>query len=70
MRSRSIQLYAFSWPLLLLPLMDFSFSQIPAYVKGLEFRGLIAEVITQLVSGVVDAGIIALIQQAFGVTLA
>jgi hypothetical protein len=58
-----------TWPLLLLPLMDFSFSEIPSYLKGLEFRALIAAAITQIISGVADAVLIGVIQQAFGVTL-
>ena len=69
MKALSIRLNTITWPLLLLPLMDFSFSQIPTYIKGLEFRSLIAEVITQIMSGVVDAALIGMIQQVFGVTL-
>lgn len=69
MKSRMMNLYAVS-PLWLLPLMDFSFGQIDDYLKGLEFRALIAEVITQFIAGVVDAALIGTIQQIFGVTLA
>ena len=69
MKARMTTLYAFS-PLWLLPLMDFSFDQIYEYLKGPEFRALIAEAITQLIAGVVDAAIIGAIQQIFGVTLA
>ncbi len=67
MRS-TIKLYSLNAALLLLPLMDFSLSAIPTYLKGLEFRALMAEVLTQVISGVLDAGIIAAIQATFGVT--
>lgn len=56
---RQIKLYSFTLPLLLLPLMDITFSGIWDYMRGLEFRSLMAQVVTQVISGVVDAFIIA-----------
>ncbi|GMU21125.1 MAG: hypothetical protein AMXMBFR13_12180 [Phycisphaerae bacterium] len=65
---RSVTLYSFTAPLALMPLMGFGFDQIVPYLKGAEFRSILAEMLTQLVSGVVDAAIIAAVQSAFGVT--
>jgi hypothetical protein len=61
---KTIKLYSFTLPFALLPLMDFSVSQIPKYLKGVEFRTFISELVTQLLSGITDAGIIALFQSA------
>lgn len=63
---KSIKLYSFTLPIALFPLMDFSFGQIPKYFKGLEFRAFIAELLAQLVTGVVDAGVVALFQGLLG----
>lgn len=59
---KTIRLYSWMGPLALLPLMDFSFDQVPVYLKGLEFRNFLAEIIAQLIVGVVDAIIIGLFQ--------
>ena len=64
---KSIKLYSFSAALFMLPLMDFSFSQIPAYLKGNEFRAFIAEFVAQITAGFADAAIVAVIQTALGI---
>ncbi len=66
MRFAQVRLYSIAMPLFLLPLMDFSFSAIPDYLKGAEFRAFLAEMLTQIFSGIVDAVIIAGIQSAVG----
>jgi hypothetical protein len=66
MRSTQIRLYSFVLPLL--PVL-FSFSQIPKYIRGTEFRAILAELLVQVTSGVVDAVIITAVYQAFGVPL-
>jgi hypothetical protein len=66
-RMKSIKLYSFSAAIFMLPLMDFSFSQIPSYLKGLEFRTLLAELVAQVTAGIADAAIVAVIQTALGV---
>jgi hypothetical protein len=63
---RKIRLYSFTLPLTLLPLMDFSLSQIPKYLKGAEFRVFVAELITQVITGVTDAAIIAFFSTTTG----
>ncbi len=67
MRSFQTTLYSVAAPLAALPMMAFSLSEIPAFIKGTEFRALIAEVLIQLVTGVVDAGIFALFDSTLGV---
>ena len=67
---KSIKLYAVGAPLALLPLLDISLSQLPKYLAGPEFRQYMALIITEVISGVVDAGIIAAVGAAFGVDLA
>jgi len=60
------RLYSFAAPLALLPLMDFSFSQIGPYLRGMEFRSFMAEFVIQVTSGVADAVILALVGTVFG----
>ncbi len=59
---KTLKLYSFTLPLALLPLMDFSLAQIPKYLKGLEFRTFLAEIVIQVFSGVADAAIVAFFQ--------
>ena len=66
---KSIKLYALTAPFALLPLMDFSLNQVPKYLKGIESRAFLAEVLTQITTGIVDAYIIAIVQATFGVDL-
>lgn len=66
---KTIRLYSFMAPLSLLPIMDFSFGEIPDYLKGLEFRNFVAEILTQLIVGVFDAIIIGLFQGGFAAAL-
>ena len=63
---KTIRLYSFAAPLALLPILDFSFSAIGPYLKGTEFRTLIAEVFTQALSGVGNAFLTALFSGIFG----
>ena len=59
---KTIKLYSFTLPLALLPLMDFSVNQIPNYLRGLEFRAFLSQLLTQVLSGVTDVAIIGLLQ--------
>ena len=61
MRSLQVRLYGFA-PLALLPLMDFSISEIPDWFKSDEFKNLAGELVIQFLSGIVSA----IIQTAFG----
>ena len=65
MRWNRIKLYSIAAPLALLPVLDISFSQVGPYLKGMEFRVFLAEIITQVISGVVDAAIITGISSVF-----
>jgi hypothetical protein len=53
-----IKLYSLTAPLLVLPLLDITVSGVWDYVRGMEFRTFMAEIITQVFSGVADAVII------------
>ncbi|MHC4443682.1 MAG: hypothetical protein ACYTF1_02750 [Planctomycetota bacterium] len=55
MRYLQTKLYSLAVPLVLLPVMDMSVSQLPDYLRGNEFRNFLTEIIIQLVTGVVDA---------------
>lgn len=65
MRLNSIKLYSFAAPLFLLPLMDITFSGAMDYVKGMEFRSFMAEIVTQVFSGMADAFIISAVSSFF-----
>ena len=64
--SQETKLYSFAAPLALVPLMDFSFSEVGDYLRGMEFRAFLAELLTQVTTGVVDAAIVAIVGIAFG----
>ena len=66
MRNMQSKLYGIGAPLLLLPLMDMSISQVPDYFRGTEFVSFITEVIIQLVTGVMDAFIAVLLGGLLG----
>lgn len=68
MRWTQIKLYSITAPLALFALLDMSFDQIDNYIKGTEFRSILAEVITQLIGGVIDALILAFVTLGFGLT--
>ena len=63
---KTIRLYSFTLPLALWPLMDFSLGEVPRYLRGVEFRAFLSELITQVISGVADTAIIAFFQSALG----
>ncbi len=66
MKNTSLKLYSIAAPLLLaLPVMDFSFGAIVPYLKGTEFRTLLATLFSQVASGFVDAFITAGVQSLF-----
>lgn len=65
MRNCAIKLYSLALPLFTLPLLDLGFDQIIPYLKGPEFRAILAELLTQVVSGVVDAAILTGLQILF-----
>ena len=62
MRFRQIKLYSFAAPLAMLPVLGIGLQDVWNYMRGMEFRGFLAEVVTQLASGVADA----FIRSAFG----
>jgi hypothetical protein len=66
MKNLSIKLYSLGAPLFALPLLDFGFDQIVPYLKGPEFRAIFAELLTQVVAGVVDTFILVAVQNFFG----
>ena len=55
MRYMQTKLYSIGLPLVLLPLMEMEISQLPDYLRGTEFMGFLAQVITDLISRIVDA---------------
>ncbi|MEP0841271.1 MAG: hypothetical protein HRF43_01010 [Phycisphaerae bacterium] len=65
MKTATLKLYGFSLPLML-PLLDFGFDQIIPFLKGPEFRALLAELVTQVLAGVADAFIAAAIAGLLG----
>jgi hypothetical protein len=59
MKKSSIKLYSLAAPLFALPMLGFSFNQIIPYLHGVEFRTFLAELLSQVASGVLDAVITA-----------
>ena len=66
MKNASIKLYGLAAPLLVLPVMGFGFDQIVPYIKGTEFRTLLAELLSQVFAGFADAFLGAGVQRLFG----
>jgi hypothetical protein len=68
MRSFRNKLIGFGVPVLFLPLMDMSLSQLPDYIRGLEpdFRRFVAEFIIQQLSGIAQALIVSITRLLFG----
>lgn len=65
---KTIKLYSIAAPLALMPVLaDITVSGIWDYLRGMEFRTFAAEVISQVVSGAVDAFIIAGVSQFFAI---
>ncbi|MCL2330153.1 MAG: hypothetical protein FWC56_02500 [Phycisphaerae bacterium] len=62
---RSIKLYSVSLPLAVAPILAFSFDQIGPYLKGMEFRQVLASLVAQLISGTANAFIISGVTQFF-----
>ena len=54
MRYLPTKLYSIAAPLVLWSVMDMSISQVPDYLRGTEFMTLLSDVISQLLSRVVD----------------
>jgi len=65
MRLSQIKLYSFCAPLAVLPLLDITVSGIWDYVRGMEFRVFLAEIVTQVISGVADAFIISAVSSFY-----
>ena len=65
MRLTQTKLYSLATPLALLPLLDFSLSEIPQWFLGTEFRTLISAILIQVFSDLADV----LIASAFALTL-
>jgi hypothetical protein len=62
MNKASIKLYSLAAPLFV---MGFGFDQIVPYLKGMEFRTFLAELLSQMASGVADAVITAGVSSLF-----
>ncbi len=69
MRKTTLKLYSWSLPLMLLPIMDFSFGQIPAWLKGTEFRGIMNGLLTELFTSLADVFILIFVDGIFGSSL-
>ena len=67
MQRAQTRLYSLAAPLALLPVMGFSFSEIGDFLRGMEFRTLVGEIVIQLLSGLAGAIIFVLSQATFGV---
>jgi hypothetical protein len=65
MRFNQIKLYSFTVPLALMPLLRIGLSDVWDYMRGMEFRAFMAEITTQVVSGVADAFIISVVSSVF-----
>lgn len=61
-----VKLYSLSAPLAILPVLGFGFDQIIPFLRGPEFRTLMAEIVTQVFSGAADAIITAAFTGLFG----
>ena len=62
---QQIKLYSLALPMAVLPVLAFSFDQIGPYLKGTEFRTFVASLLSQLISGTVDAYITTGVAQFF-----
>ncbi len=69
MKRKSVRLLGLAWPLVLLPLMNFSTSEIPDWFAGTEGRTLISSLLSQIVGGVVGAIIEVFVYGIFGAQL-
>ncbi len=65
---RTIKLYSLALPLAILPVLaDITASGVWDYLRGMEFRTFAAELVTQVISGAVDAFVVAGISQFFAI---
>ncbi len=55
MRRTSIRLFSFAWPIALLPLMNTRLSEFPEWIVGPQGRSLLSQIITQILTVIVDA---------------
>ncbi len=62
---QQIKLYSLALPMILYPVVAFSFNEVGPYLKGMEFRTFLSSLISSLISGTVDAFITAGVAQAF-----
>jgi hypothetical protein len=66
MKRMPTTLYSFAAPFaLLLPVMDFHFSDIPAWFKGTEFLTLVSQFLIQFFTGLADVLIAFFVESAF-----
>jgi hypothetical protein len=65
MKGNSIKLYSLAAPLFAMPIMSFGWDQIVPYIKGAEFRTFLAEILSQVAAGIVDAAITAGVTSLF-----
>ena len=66
MRSNPIRLYSLAAPLAFLPVLNFSFSKVPGWFLGTEFRTMLSEILVQIFSGISDAILLVLAGSLFG----
>lgn len=65
MKNAWVRLHSLATPLVALPALGLAFDQIVPYVKGTEFRTLLAELLSQVFSGLANAFLSAGIQRLF-----
>jgi len=65
MRHLQTKLYSVT-PFILLPLMDFRFDEIPDWLAGNQFRSFVSDFLSQIVSGIVDAIIVVIVNNIYG----
>jgi len=66
MKTKGVRLLGLAWPLVLLPLMNFSTSEIPDWFAGTEGRTLISSLLSQILGGIVGAFIQLFVYGLFG----
>lgn len=69
MQRKMIRLYSWALPLAILPVLDFSFGQVPIWLKGTEFRGLVSGFMTEIFTQFANAFILIFVDGIFGSNL-
>ena len=69
MKPKYVRLFALAWPLALLPLMNFEFDEIPAWFTTVEGRGVVSQLLSQILQGFADVLIQLIIYPLFGAAI-